>query len=602
MTTKKYTIEQFMDNELIVRCCISSDGKKIIYSSDNSGVFNAYLLSEDNEGPIQITDSKESAIHVVTSLPNDKGFLYSSDQEGNEINHLYLCDEEGNATELTTGEKERAQFEQWCQDDSSFLYASSKRDSQYMDLYKMNLETLTAKMIYQNTEGLEIGSISKDERYISLVKTITANNNQLYLYDLDKEELKPILEHEGEINYIPREFSLDSRYLYYLTDKDSEFNYLKKYNIEKGETETYIQENWGITFTRFSKNHRYLVYGVNCDGATNIKIFNMVEEKYLPLPDFPAGQVRSLSISDNEKYLAFILDSSTSPTNLYKYNLSTCELEKLTDTLSDQIREEDLVEAEVIRFKSFDGLEIPSIYYKPKVKPGQQVPALVWVHGGPGGQSRIMYSALIQYLVNHGYAILAVNNRGSSGYGKTFFKAADLKHGEIDLADIVESKKFLKSTGDISPDQIGIMGGSYGGFMVLAALAFQPEEFAVGVDIFGVSNWERTLKSIPEWWETMRDALYKKMGDPYKDTEYIRSISPLFHAGQITKPLMVLQGANDPRVLKEESDEIVEAVKENDVPVEYIVFKDEGHGFVKKENQIEGYKGILEFVDRYLNK
>ena len=151
-------------------------------------------------------------------------------------------------------------------------------------------------------------------------------------------------------------------------------------------------------------------------------------------------------------------------------------------------------------------------------------------------------------------------------------------------------------------DKIGIIGGSYGGYMVLAALAFQPDAFSLGVDIFGVANWLRTLQSIPPWWEAYREALYKEMGNPETDEAYLRSISPLFHAGQISKPLLVLQGANDPRVLKVESDEIVEAVRQNNVPVEYIVFDDEGHGFSKKNNRITGYKAILTFLDQHFGR
>jgi dipeptidyl aminopeptidase/acylaminoacyl peptidase len=224
----------------------------------------------------------------------------------------------------------------------------------------------------------------------------------------------------------------------------------------------------------------------------------------------------------------------------------------------------------------------------------------VWVHGGPGGQTRKGYSATIQYLVNHGYAVLGINNRGSSGYGKTFYTADDRKHGKEPLRDCVEGKNYLASLPYVDSARIGIIGGSYGGYMVLAALAFQPEEFAVGVDIFGVSNWLRTLESIPKWWESQRLALYKEIGDPEKDKEMLREISPVFHAGNIRRPLLVLQGANDPRVIKPESDDIVAAVKKNGVPVEYIVFPDEGHGFTKKKNQIEGYGAILKFLDKYL--
>ncbi|MEN8204123.1 MAG: prolyl oligopeptidase family serine peptidase, partial [Bacteroidota bacterium] len=202
---------------------------------------------------------------------------------------------------------------------------------------------------------------------------------------------------------------------------------------------------------------------------------------------------------------------------------------------------------------------------------------------------------------NHGYAILAVNNRGSSGYGKTFYDLDNQRHGEDDLMDCVYAKNYLEGLRYIDMDKVGIMGGSYGGYMVMAALVFQPEEFAVGVNIFGVTNWLRTLNSIPPYWEAFRKALYNEMGDPTTaDSVRLYRISPLFHAENVSKPLMVLQGANDPRVLQVESDEMVAAVKNNGVPVEYVIFEDEGHGFLKKENQIEGYGRILEFLDQHL--
>jgi dipeptidyl aminopeptidase/acylaminoacyl peptidase len=258
----------------------------------------------------------------------------------------------------------------------------------------------------------------------------------------------------------------------------------------------------------------------------------------------------------------------------------------------------------VVRYPSFDELEIPAIYYKPKTASADnKVPALVWVHGGPGGQSRQTYFPLIQYLVNHGYAILAVNNRGSSGYGKTFYKMDDQNHGDKDLMDCVYGKKWLAQQDYIDGDKIGIIGGSYGGFMVMAALTRQPEEFEVGVNLFGVTNWIRTLRSTPPWWESFRDALFLEMGNPYtEDSVRLYEISPLFHAEKVVKPTMVLQGAQDPRVLQVESDEIVEAVRKNNVPVEYVLFEDEGHGFVKKENEIEGYGKVLEFLNQHLRE
>ena len=222
------------------------------------------------------------------------------------------------------------------------------------------------------------------------------------------------------------------------------------------------------------------------------------------------------------------------------------------------------------------------------------------VHGGPGGQAQVGYNALTQALVNRGYVVFDINNRGSSGYGKTFYAMDDRKHGEADLGDVVASKAMLAETGYVDSTKIGILGGSYGGYMVLAALTLQPEAFKVGVDLFGISNWMRTLNSIPPWWASFKEALYAEMGDPKTDSARLHRISPLFNADKIKAPLMVLQGANDPRVLKVESDEIVAAAKKNGVPVEYVIFEDEGHGFVKKENEIEGYTAVLAFLDRYL--
>jgi len=270
--------------------------------------------------------------------------------------------------------------------------------------------------------------------------------------------------------------------------------------------------------------------------------------------------------------------------------------------MNPEIDPDNLVNAEVVRFKSFDGLEIPAIYYKPlTASKKNRVPALVSVHGGPGGQSNVGYNPMTQYLVNHGYAVLAVNNRGSSGYGKTFYKMDDQNHGDKDLKDCIYGKKWLQSLEYIDSTKIGIIGGSYGGFMTMAAMTFHPDEFKAGVNFYGVTNWLRTLKSVPPYWASFRDALYKEMGDPFSaDSVRLYNISPLFHAGNINNPVMVLQGANDPRVLKVESDEIVAEVKAQGVPVVYVIFPDEGHGFIKKENQIKANSQVLEFLDKYL--
>lgn len=597
---QQYTIEQFMDTVSIGGSSFSSDEQTILFSSNQTGIYNAYILPIQGGEPTPLTNSTEDAIFALSFFPQDNRILYSSDKGGNEITHIYLRDEDGTVQDLTPDEKAKAGFYGWSFDEKSFYFSSNKRDQRFMDIYEMAIETFTPQMVYQNDEGYELGSISRDKRYFAFIKPITTSNSDIFLYDRQTKEMKHLSPHEGDINYSPQTFSQDSKSLYYTTDEDSEFTYLKRYDIQAGQSETIEQANWDIWFSYFSRNGKYRVVGINEDAQTVIKVYETATNQTIPLPELPGGNITSINISKSEQLMAFYFNGSRSPNNIYVYNFSSREYTKLTDTMNPEINPEDLVEAEVVRYPSFDGLEIPAIYYKPHVKPGEKVPALVKVHGGPGGQTRIGYNPAVQYLVNHGFAIIDVNNRGSSGYGKTFYKMDDQKHGDVDLDDCVWAKKYLNSTGYVDENKIGIMGGSYGGYMVLAALTFRPEEFTVGVDLFGISNWVRTLESIPPWWESFKEALYAEMGNPETDLEKLRAKSPLFHAENIVRPLMVLQGANDPRVLKVESDEIVEAVKKNGVPVEYIVFDDEGHGFVNKENQIKGYSAVLEFLNKYL--
>ena len=597
----KYTIEQFMNTTSIFGSSFSSDESQILFTSDESGIFNAYSIPVNGGNPTQITHSDSISTYATSYFPNDDRILLMRDNDGNEIYHIYLLNEDGSTQDLTPFENARAVFYGWSFDKNSFFYGSNKRNPSFMDIYEMDIELFESELFYQNDEGYSLGDISDDKRFIAFSKTITNNNSDMYLYNLETKEMEHLTLHEGDINYSPASFSTDSKTLYYLADENSEFTYLKKYDIDSNVHETIAEADWDIMYAYFSETGKYRVMGINNDAKTEIQIFDFEKNKQVKLPELPNANITSVNISDSEKLMAFYVNGSRSPNNLYVYDFDTKKYEKLTDSINPEIDKSDLVDGTVIRFKSFDGLEIPAIIYKPHdIKPGEKAPALVNVHGGPGGQARIGYRGTIQYLVNHGYVVLDINNRGSSGYGKTFYQLDDLKHGEDDLMDCVKAKDYFYSTGYVDSNKIGIIGGSYGGYMVLAALTYQPTEFAVGVDLFGISNWVRTLESIPPWWESFREALYKEMGNPETDKEYLYRISPLFHYENIVNPLMVLQGANDPRVLKVESDEIVEAVKAKGVPVEYVLFDDEGHGFRKKENRIAGNKAILEFLDTYL--
>ena len=601
-TPKQYTIEQFMDTVRIGGASFSADEKQLLFHSNKSGIFNVYTVNVTGGDAKQLTRSTKESTFAVSYFPNDSRFLYTYDRGGNENNHLYIGGGEEGERDITPGDKTKANFIGWSHDRKSFYYSTNERDPRFFDVFEMNLTDMKPTLVFKDETGYDLADISNDRRYLAFNKpgdsTVDAD---IFLYDTSAKELKKITPHEGEVNFGAQSFDPQSRFLYYTTDEGGEFQYLKRYELATGKSEVIEKEPWDIWSTYFSRNGKYRVTVINQDARTVIRIYDTASGKQLALPQLPAGDITGVSISPSESRMAFYLNGDRSPANLYLYDFATRKATKLTDSFNPAISAEDLVEAENIRYKSFDSMEVPAILYKPhQANATSKVPALVLVHGGPGGQARRGYKAQVQFLVNHGYAVLDVNNRGSSGYGKTFFVADDRKHGREPLWDVVEAKKYLQSLGWVDEKKIGVMGGSYGGYMVLAALAFKPEEFAVGVDIFGVSNWVRTLQSIPPYWESFRKSLYKEIGDPTTQLDMLKANSPLFHADKIRRPLIVLQGANDPRVIKPESDEIVEAVKKSGVPVEYVVFDDEGHGFTKKANEIRANKAILEFLDLHL--
>lgn len=604
-----YTIEQFMDVKNIFSAGFSPNESKILLGSNETGIFNAFELNLETGEKKQLTSSAKESIYPAAYFPADDRVIYTADRGGDEIDHIFVRNADGSNIDLIADTAAKANFYGWSHDKKLMYYSSNSRDKRFFDLYRVDI---TAKpneksiypttVAYENKEGLDPSSISRDNRYIALVKSITTNNGDMYLLDTQTKQSKLISQHTGNATYAPQYFSLDGKKLIYLTDEGAEFSYLASYDIATGEKTKLEDAPWDIMYSYLSQTGKYRVVAINNDARTEIKIYDEVNGgKLMKIDGLPEGDITNVNISDSEKQMTFYASSSKAPQNIYLYNFDTKEVKQLTNTLSPQINPDDLVMGEVVRFKSFDGMEIPALLYKPKgLKKGEKVPALVQVHGGPGGQTRLNYSSNFQYLLNHGYAILCVNNRGSSGYGKTFFAADDLRHGNEDLKDCIAGKKYLQGLDYVDGEKIGIYGGSYGGYMVMAALTFAPEEFDAGVNLFGVTNWLRTLKSIPPWWASFREALYTEMGDPAKDSVALYNKSPLFHAKNITKPFIVLQGSNDPRVLQVESDEIVAAAKGNNVPVEYVIFPDEGHGFVKKENQIKASESVLKFLDKYL--
>lgn len=604
---QRYSMKQFMDNKKIFGASFSADEKRILVSSQNTGIFNACEIDIESGEQRELTKSVSDAVFAQSYFPSDDRFIFSQDKGGNEISHLFVQYRDGTTVDLIQDSTAKAQFMDWSHDRKKLYFTSNGRDAQFFDLYRINLSsqpedrTFAPELLYQNEKGFDPGIVSPDDRYVALTESITTTDGNIHLLDLQTSETRLLTPHTGEARFEPQYFTPDGRSLVYLTDDGSEFTYLVSHDLLTNKTRKLEDAPWDISYSYLSPTGKYRVVAVNNDARTEMRIYDVTGNQ-IRIQDLPDGDITGVTFSASETKMAFYISSSRSPADLYLHDFSKGSTYLLTNNLSKEINADDLVEGKVIRFKSYDGLSIPCLYYKPKgLAQGEKVPALLWIHGGPGGQTRLNFSAEVQYLVNHGYAILAVNNRGSSGYGKSFYKADDRKHGDADLRDCVAARDFLATHPEIDKDRIGILGGSYGGYMTMAALTFSPETFRVGVNLFGVTNWLRTLKSIPAWWGSFRTALYNEMGDPSTvDSVALRNKSPLFFADRIRRPFIVLQGSNDPRVLQVESDEIVAAARKNGIAVEYVVFPDEGHGFVKEENIIRSSEKILEFLDQHL--
>ena len=581
----------------------SQQSGDILISSDETGVFNAYALNPQTGDTRALTQSESNATFALTWFPMDGRILVTADNGGDELNHVFVRHADGELIDLTPGENVKAGFAGWSADGGHFWLITNERDPAAFDLYAYDAETYERTLVFQNSDALEISAVSPDGRWLALTRPRTSADSDILLADLTTDNAPVLItEHEGNIAYGAYDFTADSSALIYATNEFGEWNQAWSYDLESGERAPLIEANWDVMYVGFSPTGRYRISAINNDGFTDVTVLDTNTGETVNLPDsVPSGDLAGVRFNADETEMAFGVTSSVAPNNIHWVNLETGEHRQLTEALNPELDPQDLVEAQVVRFDSFDGVTIPGIMYRPHTASAETpVTALVWVHGGPGGQSRAGYSAAIQHLVNNGYAVYAANNRGSSGYGKTFYHMDDRRHGEEDLQDIVAAGEYLRSLDWVRDDAVGVIGGSYGGYITAAALTFHPEAFDVGINIFGVTNWVRTLESIPPWWESFREALYDEMGDPATDAERHRAISPLFHADQIVRPMLVVQGANDPRVLQVESDELVAAARENGAEVEYVLFPDEGHGFRRRENRITASEAYLNFLDEHL--
>jgi len=367
---EKYTIEQFMNNTSIRGSSFAPGEDKILFTSNESGVYNAHEYDLRQNTSSQLTERDETT-YAVSYFPQDERVLLMSDRGGNELYHIYLRKTDGTIRDLTPYKKARASFAGWSYDQKSFFFQSNKRNPKYMDLYEVPVKSLEPELIFRNEKGYNLGPLSNDKSLLALTKTITTTKNKMYLYNLETGKTEKISDYEGEATFSPVGFSNNQKYLYYITNAGSEFKYLSRRNLETGESKKIFETDWDVMYAYHSRNEQYRVIGINRDAQTVVKVFDMDTGREIEFPDFEGKNVTSVNIADSEDHMAFYVSSSKTPRNLYFYDFETKEYDKLTRTLNPDIDADDLVAGEVVRYESFDGVEIPAILYKPPGYPLQ---------------------------------------------------------------------------------------------------------------------------------------------------------------------------------------------------------------------------------------
>jgi dipeptidyl aminopeptidase/acylaminoacyl peptidase len=585
------------------------DAKSLIISSNISGFFNAYGASFAG-GLSQLTFSKDQHLRPIAAFPRDDRILMTRDPGSCENTQLFILLPNGEEQPLQRDSDVKVSFLGFVSGSNSFYCLSNQRDPTVFDLYLVNADSLEWDLLYRNDWGFLLCAVSKDSQYLALMKINSSNDADVLLYNFQRADLMQLGSSSTQSYCRYASFDPSSTYLYYLTDANSEWTYVVEVDIRTGKNKVIEERKFGILQYRFSPAGKYKIIFYDKDGGTQVEIFDRQKNRSLKLIGDDDCSVRSITFSPDDSAVAYFSENNTEPVGLYLHEFENDRTRQIRlPTVSGQVSpatkrlSSESIVAESVNYTSFDGLSIPSFLWHPRItsKNGDKRPALIWIHGGPGGQIRKGYNSRIQLLVRAGYVVLACNYRGSFGYGRNFFEADIDKQGEEPIWDIVYAKYFLRSLPFVDEKRIGIMGSSFGGYMVLAALAFQPDEFSAGIAICGISDWICFFRTLPVHWRGLQQkSLYQKIGHPERDRDKLRRISPLFHAERISSPLLVLHGANDPRVPKIQSDRMVEAVKRNGGIVEYLVFPDEAHGLRQPANVAKAYNAILDFLDRYL--
>jgi len=532
-------------------------------------------------------------------------FLFRKDIGGGEWYQIFRYDVASGDTALLTDGKSRNTEYVWSNKGDRIAYASTRRNGADLDFFVMDpTKKDSDKLISQNQGGgWQVHNWSPDDRTLLVMNGASINESYLWLIDAatgQKTELTP--KGSDKVVYYPIGFSRDGKGIYVGTDKDNEYLRLAYMDLATKSLKYLTSYKWDIEEgTQLSEDRRHLAFVLNENGMSTLHVLDVDSGKELHVPNLTAGVITNLRWHEDNRDLAFSLNTSRSPSDVYSVDIQTAKLDRWTMSETGGIQPQNLVEPKLITWKSFDGKEISGWLYLPKDKPAAgKYPVEIVIHGGPEGQSRPIFLGRTNYLPNEmGVALIYPNVRGSTGYGKAFTQLDNGFLRENTYKDIGALLDWIATQPDLDAKKVLVTGGSYGGHMTLAVATLYNDRIACSVDIVGISNLVTFLEHTEAYRRDLRRVEYGDERDPQMRA-YLESIAPMNHVKAITKPMMVVAGVNDPRVPKSEADQMVKALETNGTTVWYLAAKDEGHGFAKKKNaDFQFYTTVL-FAQKYL--
>jgi dipeptidyl aminopeptidase/acylaminoacyl peptidase len=633
----EYDLERYLTIRSAHSATLGSDGT-LAFLLDTTGVPQVWTLEEPGAWPRQRTFYEE-AVSYASYSPERPELLFGMDEGGNERIQLHRLDPDGTVVNLTATPDAKHQWGGWSHDGDRIAFASNRRDESVFDVYLQGRDERgeAAEMVHRGDGYLYVAGWSPADDRLVVGEAHASYDQDLFVLDLETRELAPITPHEGEAKFGSPGWSRDGEGIYLVTDYASDTLQLCYLDVETAMTADSLAPDhlavvrdggdWNVDGVAVDHDTDRVAYSRNVEGYTELHLGRFADattiEEY-PVPALAGGTAGGVTFDRAGDRLALSASSRTRNTNVHVVDLPAEEpaltdpaatvgdpaippgppsgraappTTRWTDASTAGIPAETFRDADLIRYETFDGREIPALVTLPESVPPGGAPVVVDVHGGPEAQRRPSFSGLLQFLVSRGYAVLEPNVRGSSGYGKAYTHLDDVEKRLDSVADLDAAADWLAEQEEIDGDRIAIKGGSYGGFMVLSAMTEYPDRWAAGVDVVGIANLVTFLENTGSWRREHREAEYGSLAD---DREFLEEISPVHRADRIAAPLFVVHGANDPRVPVEEAAQIADAVAEAGPPVEKLIFEDEGHGLSKLENRVEAYTSMVAFLDEHV--